>query len=203
VRILVLYGTSEGQTAKIARRLADRLEAIGHEVSLINANRQPPALTADRFDATIVAARVHAGRYPRRILGFIRANRPTLNRLPNAFLSVSMSAALQAPGDQVRLNGYISNFIGRTGWMPAQVYHVAGARLYTRHNAVSRWILGIVDRHRCDTNRDHEFTDWDAVDRLAMTFLDSIGSVPAASSSPREPATATPSVPDSKRSLLT
>ena len=45
----------------------------------------------------------------------------------------------------------------------------------------------MVDRHRYDTNRDHEFTDWGVVDRLAMTFLDSIGSVPAASSSPRSP----------------
>jgi menaquinone-dependent protoporphyrinogen oxidase len=179
MRILILYGTSEGQTRKIAQRLAERLVALGQVVSPIDVDHCPPALAADDFDATIIAARVHAGRYPRRILSFISANQLALKRRPSAFLSVSMSAALHVPGDKKRLDRYVSDFIGRTGWTPARIYHVAGARLYTRHNVVGRWLLGIVDRHRYDTNQDHEFTDWPAVDRLAEAFLGSIAPAPA------------------------
>jgi menaquinone-dependent protoporphyrinogen IX oxidase len=38
---------------------------------------------------------------------------------------------------------------------------------YTKHSALTRRMLGIVDRHRYDTSRDHEFTDWEKLAAFA------------------------------------
>jgi pterin-4a-carbinolamine dehydratase len=50
------------------------------------------------------------------------------------------------------------------------IHHAAGVRLCTKHNAFTRWIPGIVDRHRFDTRCDHAFTDWE---KLAA-FVDEV-----------------------------
>jgi menaquinone-dependent protoporphyrinogen oxidase len=169
--ILVLYGTSEGQTLKIARFLADRFHKAGAEVELVDADHQPPGLKPNDFNAVVVAARVHVGRYPAQIVRFAKAHRTKLAAKRNAFLSVSMAAARLEPGDAERAEKCAADFVARTGWRPARIEHVAGARLYSRHGAVGRWILGLVDRHRFDTRRDHEWTDWAALERFAGDFL--------------------------------
>jgi menaquinone-dependent protoporphyrinogen oxidase len=171
MRILILYGTSEGQTRKIASFVADRCRAAGHDVKLVDATDRHTSVRAADFDATIIAARVHAGTYQRAVLAFARDNRHILGIMPNAFLSVSMSAARLSPMDGTRLESYIAGFTRRTGWSPEQVLHVAGARLYTRHNAVGRWIFGLIDGHRFPTDRDHEWTNWRALERFADEFL--------------------------------
>src|SRR5579871_2512049 len=73
--VLIIYGTSEGQTRKVAEFLAKRLEAAGHVVELVDAIRQPATPRVSGFDGAIVAARVHTGHYPRQIVRFARANR--------------------------------------------------------------------------------------------------------------------------------
>ena len=177
MHILLLYGTSEGQTRKIAEFVADRLRAVGHEVLLRDVMHQDPPVHAAHFDAAIIAARVHAGSYQRQIVAFARANRAALKRIPNAFLSVSMSAARLTPGDEARLARYVNRFITRSGWQPEQVLHVAGARLYLRHNFIGRAILRLVDGNRFDATRDHEWTDWQALDAFAAGFDASLRNV--------------------------
>jgi menaquinone-dependent protoporphyrinogen oxidase len=174
VHILIVYGTSEGQSRKVAELVAERLRAAGHTVTLVDAVRQPVAPRVAGFDGAIIAARVHAGLYQRQIMRFVRANRATLDTIPNAFVSVSMSAARLSAGDNARLRAYVSGFVRRSGWTPARVYHVAGARLYTRHGPIGRWILGLVDGNRFATDRDHEWTDWTALGKFADEFAMSL-----------------------------
>jgi menaquinone-dependent protoporphyrinogen IX oxidase len=83
-----------------------------------------------------------------------------------------------------RARAYVDAFIAQTGWTPRQVFHVAGARLYTRQNRIGRWILGMVDRHRFDTRRDHVWTDWIALEQFAASFSAGLG--PGAGSQMRE-----------------
>ena len=174
VAVLVIYATSEGQTRKVAEFLAERLETAGHAVELVDAIRQPVTPRVSGFDGAIVAARVHAGLYPRQIVRVARANHAALDTMANAFVSVSMSAARLAAGDDARLRAYVENFRHRGGWTPKRVCHVAGARLYTRHGAIGRWILGLVDGRRFSTDRDHEWTDWQALAEFADDFARSL-----------------------------
>ena len=167
MQVLIAYGTSEGQTRKIAQFVADRLTAAGDEVALVDVTKLPRHFDLSRYDAAIIAARVHAGAYQSAVKRLVRGNLQALAAMPNAFLSVSMSAAGHVPGDPERVAAYAKGLTARTGWTPEQVHHIPGARKYASHNALGRWILGIVDRHRYDTSRDHEFTDWMAVAALA------------------------------------
>jgi menaquinone-dependent protoporphyrinogen oxidase len=159
MNILLAYGTTEGHTLKISNFAAECLTQLGHSVIVSEANRAPTDLAG--FNAIILAARVHAGRHHRAVIDFASTHREALRSKPSAFLSVSMSAALLSPGDSERLADYRSSLTKRTGWAPASYHDVAGARLYTRHNLIARWILGVVDRGRFDTSHDHEFTDWE------------------------------------------
>lgn len=138
MRVLILFGTSEGHTRKIARFLSDRLAGQGHEVRMADAGNLPADLDPESNDRVVVAARVHAGSYPRTVLGFARRHRAALQKLPAAFISVSMAAAGHRPGDAEREAGYVERFIVRTGWTPLFTHRAAGARLYTKHNALPR-----------------------------------------------------------------
>ncbi|HET9268762.1 MAG TPA: flavodoxin domain-containing protein, partial [Vicinamibacterales bacterium] len=62
-RILIVYGTTEGHTAKVAAAISETLRRNGAEVDMRAADDPAPA--PDGYDAVIVAASVHAGRYQR------------------------------------------------------------------------------------------------------------------------------------------
>ena len=53
MNILVVYGTTEGQTRKIASFMADRVHDRGEGVTLIDSTDVPKDLDVDGFDAVI------------------------------------------------------------------------------------------------------------------------------------------------------
>ena len=79
MNILLVYGTTEGQTEKIARYLSARLGERGHQTMLANAAGPSLAPTPDRFDAVIIAASLHAGRYQAAIVDYVRTHRAALD----------------------------------------------------------------------------------------------------------------------------
>ena len=160
MKLLVLYATSEGQTRKIAEFAADLLRQRNHAVILADASTEAKQLDLSAFDASILASRIHAGRHHRAMVSFVRRYRHLLAAMNTVFLSVSLSAARFGEADDTLLARYRADFVRATGWQPGAYHDVAGARLYSRHNRLTRWILGLVDHHRFDTDKDHEFTDW-------------------------------------------
>ena len=92
-RILIVYGTTEGQTRKIARRIATVAEARGHEARLVDGAALTSPLTRGEHDAILVGASLHRGRYQSAVERFVRANLALLNSLPSAFFGVSLVAA--------------------------------------------------------------------------------------------------------------
>ena len=174
MKVLVLYGTSEGQTRKIAKYVADQLREHGTDIAVRNILDDPQNISLSGYDAAILAGRVHAGRYQRQLVKFVRGHRSELSAMLNAFLSVSMSAANLQPADLQRAQGYAAALATQTGWTPLFTEHVAGARLYTRHYAFARWLLGLVDGNRFDTSRDHEWTDWNELRLFAEAFVEHV-----------------------------
>ena len=88
-KILIAYGTSEGQTAKIAQQLAGFIRAQGHDAFTGDIARGAPAPAG--YQAVIVGASVHKGKHQRWVVDYVRRNRPALERLPSAFFSVSLA----------------------------------------------------------------------------------------------------------------
>src|SRR4029079_12021072 len=88
----VFYATREGQTRKIAERIAADLRVRGVAVDLFDVRTEVvPDWT--RYSAACVAASVHVGRHEREMIAVVRRHRDNLTRLGAAFVSVTLSEA--------------------------------------------------------------------------------------------------------------
>jgi len=173
MQILVVYGTTEGQTEKIASFISERLSRQGHRVTHVNACRVRALLDPGRFDAVLIAASVHLGRYQATVIEFVWKHRAAISARANAFLSVSLSAAGREPDDISGLEKCVANFVQASGWRPQLVHHVAGAFRYSAYGLLTRYVMKYKAYRRgapTDTHHDYELTDWDDVARFADTF---------------------------------
>jgi menaquinone-dependent protoporphyrinogen oxidase len=172
-RILILYGTADGQTAKIAQRLEAGIAAAGATAAVQSVVHQRYGLALAGYDAVIVAAPMRFGKYNEGVVEFVKQNAAMLSKLPNAFVAVSMSAARDNPRAKHEVVASIERFTKVTGWKPDRAFPVAGALLYTKYPLVTRWMMWLVSKMvggDTDTSRDYEYTDWGAVDRFAAGF---------------------------------
>jgi menaquinone-dependent protoporphyrinogen oxidase len=161
-RVLILYGTSDGHTRSIAQAIAEPLTLGGIGVDVIRAGTLEPILR--EYDAIIVAASVHGGRYQKAVEQWVRAHAPEFGAKPTAFVSVSL-AVLQHGDSKVMgdLDAIVTRFLEATAWQPGAIKHVAGALLYTRYSIFKRWIMKrIVAKAggETDTSHDYDYTDW-------------------------------------------
>jgi menaquinone-dependent protoporphyrinogen oxidase len=177
MNLLLLYGTTEGQTEKVACFVAEHLAQQGHQTALVNAIDATAAVDPSKVDAVIVAASLHAGRYQSGVIHFVREHLGTINARPNAFLSVSLAAASDDAADVQGLKKCIADFIHQTGWTPQYIHHVAGAFRYTSYDFLKRWAMKYIAYRKgasTDTSRDHELTDWADLARFADAFIKSM-----------------------------
>jgi menaquinone-dependent protoporphyrinogen oxidase len=169
-KIFITYGTTEGQTAKIADFISDVLRDHGHDVTVIDVNDAANTI-AEGYDAVIVGASIHMGKHDKHVIDFVRKNQDTLARLPSAFFSVSLAAH----GDTAEAEGYVEQFEQETGWQPDKVALFGGALLYTQFGFVKRHMMRKIARDKpgnlgVDLSRDYVYTEWDGVKRFAEHF---------------------------------
>ena len=170
MRILIAYATKEGQTRKVVECLAERLRQDATLVTEADVEGLSPDPT--EYDAAIVAASVHVSRYAPTMERYVSAHSEALSRMHSAFVSVSLAAA--SPNSAEELDGWVEEFLGKTGWPAEQVVHVAGALRYREYDFVTRWIMRSIARKNglaTDTSNDYEYTDWDALRRFADSFV--------------------------------
>ena len=170
-RILVLFGTTNGQTEKIARALEHRFRAGGHEADAVNAASADP--DPQPYDAVVVAASVHAGGYQPEVARWVSKHAPVLNEKLTAFVSVCLGVLQNEEKVRRDLRAIVDAFLRKTVWRPITIFPVAGALKYTQYNFMLRWFMKRIAAKAggaTDTSRDHEYTDWQAVDRFADAF---------------------------------
>jgi len=173
-RMLVIYGTTEGQTAKIAGALAATLRKCGVSVDLAEAG---PAWDPDPKDyaAVIVAASVHAGGYQRPLRRWVRNHAQALRGRPTAFVSVCLAIVKPTPEVMRDLAAIMGRFFEATGWTPQETKPVAGALPYSKYGWLKRRLMRrIVAKAHGDTDmtRDYEYTDWDDLGTFAQRFVE-------------------------------
>ena len=183
--VAVLYVTREGHTQRIASAIVRALAARGFAGDLIDLGQRRPCELAN-YCAAIVASPVHAGRHAREAIAFVKANRFELGRMPNAFVSVTLSQAgvqlRDASAEQhakflLDVAHVNDRFIADTGWRPCRIENVAGALAYTRYNFFIRFVMKRIARASggsTDVTRDHDYTDWPAVERFAVGFAEEL-----------------------------
>ena len=169
-RILIAYGTIEGQTAQIADHLAGVIRGRGLEVEALDL-KQFKDVSVAGYDAVIIGGSVHMGKHQEDVVNFVRKNRVDLERLPSAFFSVSLAAN----GDLPNAEAYVENFRQQTGWRPTKVGLFSGALLYRQYNFLKRYMMKRIVRDKpgmpTDSSRDYVYTNWDQVKRFAEDFV--------------------------------
>jgi menaquinone-dependent protoporphyrinogen oxidase len=176
-RILIPYGSSEGQTVRIAEFLAGVIRDHGCEAFPVDARRSD-APSPDGYDAVMVGGSVHMGKYQRCIQDYVRENRAALERIPSAFFSVSLAAHEPTESARKEVQGCTEKFLRQTGWRPGAIGSFAGALLYTRYGFFTRWIMKKIARDKgspdLDTSCDYVYTDWEKVRQFAEEFLETL-----------------------------
>ncbi len=171
-KILIIFGSEEGQTEKVAEFIANRLRKHNHEVDVYKGNRLPKTFSINSYNAIIVAGSVHKLKYQKYIVEFASKYHAALDSVPSAFVSVSMAEA--QGGFQQE---WFDNFIDDTGWKPKKFASFAGALMYRKYNFIVRSLIKKFAEKgglNTDTSRNHEYTDWEAVARFADEFGNSL-----------------------------
>lgn len=174
--VLVVYATHDGQTRKIAERIATVLRVHRHVVELLDAT-QSREVDLARFDAAFVGSPVRAQGYLRAVVRFIRAHRAELEQMPTLFFSVGLAVLSKSGKGEAQTMEIVRRLVADTGWHPGKVELVAGALPYTRYNFLVRFVMRRIASKEggdTDTSRDYEYTDWAAVDRGAVEFVDGV-----------------------------
>jgi menaquinone-dependent protoporphyrinogen oxidase len=182
-RVLVVYGTTDGHTRRIARRMADVLVALGQEAEVVDSATTPADVAPGDFDAALVLGSVRMGKHPRALEQFVRKFRVELDAIPNAFVSVSLSAGRDKPSAKREVAKCFAHFAERTGWLPNARLAVAGALPYSRYPLRIRLVMKFIawmTGGDTDTSRDYEYTDWAMVEDFARRFAAALVQAPIA-----------------------
>jgi menaquinone-dependent protoporphyrinogen oxidase len=179
-RVLIVFGTTEGQTAKIAAHIADAGRRLGHDATLTAAGDVDEAELAS-YDAFVVGASLHEGRYQRAVRTFVAQRRALLGAHPSAFFSVSLAAASRDERERADVERLTARFLDETGWTPRMSASFAGALKYTRYSWLKRMLMKHIAEKEggdVDTSRDFEYTDWEAVTGFAERFFSALDQGP-------------------------
>ncbi len=172
MRLLIAYGTTEGQTRKITETIATQVAALGRDVEVFDTSGLPGGLRPETFDKIIIAGSVHEQRHQNDIELFVLGNLLKLQAKPTMFISVSLAAAFENSLPDAQ--SYVDSFVKDVGWQPGEVLLVAGAVRHGQYDYYQEQILEHVvleDQDLEDPKGDHEFTDWQALAKAVDAFV--------------------------------
>jgi menaquinone-dependent protoporphyrinogen oxidase len=179
--VLVLFGTTDGQTARIAAAIGGSLESKGLKADVVHAGSGVDPRPED-YGAVIVAASIIAGGYQKAVRRWVRAHATALHERPNVFVSVCLSVVTRTPKVDRDLAAILERFSTQTGWRPHEVKVVAGALKYTKYGWFKRWMMRRIVAKAggdTDTSRDYEYTDWDDLREFTHRFAAGVPQVSA------------------------
>ena len=175
--ILIVYGTTDGHTRKIAQVLAENFRAQRCSVDLVDAAGTLRRLSPEVYDGVVVAASVHIGSYQAAVKRWVRTHVGKLNQRPTAFLSVCLAVLEKRPQATREIERIVQRFLRDCGWQPTATRLVAGAVPYTRYNWFKKWLMKrLVGKAGggTDTSRDYEYTDWNELRRFTQQFAEQL-----------------------------
>ena len=170
--VLIAYASTHGHTAKIAARLRDVLRDAGLDAEL-GTLAEGAHVSPAGADAVLVGASVHGGRHQAEVVEWLRAHHTTLSAMPSGLFSVSLAAGDPGAEGQETARRYLDELLDETGFIPGTTICFAGALQYREYGTMMRLVMRLIaNRHDqpTDVSKDHDFTDWEAVDRFGRDF---------------------------------
>jgi menaquinone-dependent protoporphyrinogen oxidase len=165
-----MFATREGQTEKVALRIAAVLRDGGADVSLVDA-KTAAGISLSGFDLLVFGASMHAGGLERELVGFVNAHAEEISQCPRSFFLVLLSAAAKDQSLRARWLADAQAKMNEQLEVPFDdVEMIAGALRYSKYPLPLRWLMQRISRQAggdTDTSRDYEYTDWGRVDDYA------------------------------------
>jgi menaquinone-dependent protoporphyrinogen oxidase len=165
MKLLIVYGTSEGHTASIANFMADVAEKKGLEVELLDSSTLTKPLTNKPWDQ---------GTHQMSLRAFVQNNLHLLKQRPSAFFSVSLSAAVKDDMHQEEARGYATSFLEDVAWQPLETAWFAGAIKHGEYDYFKEMVLRLLARQLGGDMvkaSDVSYTDWQQVKIFVEGFL--------------------------------
>jgi len=166
-KVLLLYSTTDGHTVEICKRMQSVIEAAGDTVEMANL-ADGPVLDDIDFDKVVIGASIRYGKHQKTVYDFIRDNRETLERYPNALFSVNV-VARKPEKNTPETNPYLRKFLSQIDWVPQNLGVFAGKIVYPALGTVDRMMIRLImwmTRGPTDPTGTYEFTDWGKVEEF-------------------------------------
>ncbi|MCM2369707.1 flavodoxin domain-containing protein [Aporhodopirellula aestuarii] len=176
MRAVVIYATCEGQTERIAKRIALTLNEHGVAADTFDVTKTSVTeLAIESYEAVVLGSPLHYGEHDRRVVWCIQENHHYLSKIPNAFFTVCLRILDERPDEQKTVDEAVSKLFSRINYTPSRRATFAGALRYSEYGWLKKHMMRwIAKKYGCDTrlNDDHEFTDWKAVEDFATEFAE-------------------------------
>lgn len=154
----VFFATSEGQTRRIAERLAAVLRNNGLDsVTYDVADLEHAAIDWTHVSGAILGASLHAGKHQSHAHAFASSQASRLNARPSMFFSVSLAAASQDRAEVEQAQALANGFPAAHDWRPQVIASLAGRLAYTQYGFLKRLIMKRIARKEgapTDASRD-------------------------------------------------
>lgn len=175
MKSLILYYSTDGQTLKIAHRLATE---IRHDVEVISLKSQAVDFTEKltHADQIIIGASIRYGHFNPLVYQFIEKYTDILNRKPSAFYGVNLTAR-KVNRKTPETNTYVRKFLARIKWKPTHNEVIAGALYYPRYRFFDRIMIQLImkiTQGETDTSKEYEYTDWQQVSDFAKRLSEGL-----------------------------
>lgn len=179
MKVLVAFGTTEGQTRKLAHHIEASIQANDHTCEVHNCEDKDTTSDVATFDAVIVAGSVHQQHHQPTVSEYVKKHLSVLQTKPTAFISVSLSVTFDAGKDEAAQ--YVTKFTEETSWTPTQVHLAAGAIRFLEYDFFKELTIHhVVLKGRKmppHSGTNPEFTDWNALDAFVTSFLNDVATV--------------------------
>ena len=172
--ILIVFGTVEGHTEKIARFIKRLVQNSGKDAHLLDTSSQLETVKWSDFDTVILAASVHERKHPKEFEVFLTTCQKELSKRRVLMISVSLKAAF--PEGLEEAQDYLEELEMRTALEPDSELLVAGAIKPEGYDYYETQILRhvvLAGRDHDPSAHEHEFTDWDALKARVLDFIES------------------------------
>ncbi|MDR0848195.1 MAG: menaquinone-dependent protoporphyrinogen IX dehydrogenase [Propionibacteriaceae bacterium] len=167
--VLILHSSRFGQSEKIARAIADELEAGGLSVEIAPITKKSDP---QGYDGLALVMSVRYGFFSGLANKLIKKYRSWLDTHPTLLVTVSLTARNPEKRDPA-VHSYTRKFLEKVAWAPTHTEVVAGALRYPIYNIFDRKAIQLImhiTNGETDPTKDIEYTDWEQVAQAGKDF---------------------------------
>ena len=121
MRAIILYATCEGQTQRIAERIAEAMGRQGVPTDTFDVTKHDVTeLAVESYDAVILGSSLHYAEHDTRIAWCIGEHRRLLSEVPTAFFSISLGIVSEHKEDRAAAESLAVEFLRDEGFEPSR-----------------------------------------------------------------------------------